>query len=77
MDEKQDGYSEQEYLRAFIAFINQLEDIKSGFRNLSLPDYLTDEQRTEWRAIASRYERDLTGTIDKAAIELDKEEWYE
>jgi hypothetical protein len=69
-----EALDEEQQLRNFISY---LEEIKTMFRSAELPNYLTDEQREEWRKILARDERDMGLTIDKAAIELDKEEWYE
>lgn len=58
-------------------FIERLEDIRRYFSNMEFPTYLTDEQKLEWQKIMSRYNWELGHTVDKAAIELDKESWYD
>lgn len=65
---------EQEQLRSFI---NSLEDIKSAISHITLPDYLTSQEKQEWQLLMGTEENDFRNIIDKAAIELDREEWYE
>ena len=64
---------EQDQLRAFI---QTLEDVRWKLSNIDFPEYLTKEQTAEWRSIIARDVREIGQTVDKAAYELDKEEWY-
>jgi hypothetical protein len=58
-------------------FIGKLYDIQGQFHKLSPPNYLGEQERREWEAIFSRYEYELSQTIDKADIELSRESWYD
>lgn len=65
-------------------FITQHKDlmdaiyqVESLIGHIALPDYLTNEQRDEWRQLFNEEQRGWRQIADKCGIELFKEEWYD
>lgn len=56
--------------------MDNLYHAQSVISHIALPEYLTNEERDEWRDLLNQQVRDFNQIIDKCSLELYREEWY-
>lgn len=77
MSDSKSTESEYNAIEDFSQFIEAVRQVQSLIRHIALPEYLTDDEREEWRQLLNSEEHGWKRIDDKACTELYREEWYE